>query len=72
MSAEIFLQARHRSQMSCLPFRTWTDPEKIVPAPQLSVRPPGMMFFMGDTRMKVPHCCADCGEVMAVHEHSSW
>jgi hypothetical protein len=22
--------------------------------------------------MKVTHCCADCGEVMAVHEHSSW
>jgi hypothetical protein len=22
--------------------------------------------------MEVKHCCADCGEVMAVHEHSSW
>jgi hypothetical protein len=31
-----------------------------------------MMFFMGDTRMKVTHCCADCGQVMAAHEHSSW
>src|SRR5580658_994831 len=30
------------------------------------------MFFMRDTRMKMTHCCADCGEVMAVHEHSSW
>jgi hypothetical protein len=22
--------------------------------------------------MQIKHCCADCGEVMAVHEHSSW
>jgi hypothetical protein len=22
--------------------------------------------------MEVKHCCADCGEVIAVHEHSSW
>jgi hypothetical protein len=22
--------------------------------------------------MQIKHCCADCGEVMAVHEHSSY
>ena len=22
--------------------------------------------------MEVKHCCAGCGEIMAVHEHSSW
>jgi hypothetical protein len=22
--------------------------------------------------MEVKHCCADCGEVIVVHEHSSW
>jgi hypothetical protein len=22
--------------------------------------------------MEVKHCCADCGEVMAVHIHNSW
>ena len=30
------------------------------------------MFFMRDTRMKMMHCCGDCGEIMAVPEHSSW
>ncbi|MBV8453847.1 MAG: hypothetical protein JOZ29_16475 [Deltaproteobacteria bacterium] len=23
-------------------------------------------------RMQIKHCCTNCGEVMAVHEHSSW
>ena len=22
--------------------------------------------------MQIKHCCADCGEVMAVHEHASY
>jgi hypothetical protein len=22
--------------------------------------------------MQIKHCCADCGEVLAVHEHLSW
>jgi hypothetical protein len=22
--------------------------------------------------MEVKHCCGDCGEVIAVHEHNSW
>jgi hypothetical protein len=29
-------------------------------------------MFLWCSRMKVTHCCADCKEVMAVHEHSSW
>jgi len=23
-------------------------------------------------KMEIKHCCADCGEVIAVHQHSSW
>jgi hypothetical protein len=32
-----------------------------------------MVFFEGGKgAMEVKHCCVDCGQVMAVHEHSSY
>jgi hypothetical protein len=30
------------------------------------------MFFVEAIPMEIKHCCADCGEVIAVHEHNSW
>ncbi len=31
------------------------------------------MFFDGRRmHLEIKHCCADCGEVIVVHEHSSW
>jgi hypothetical protein len=47
MSAEIFLQARHRSQMSCLPFRTWTDPGKNCPGTPIECEAAGNDVFYG-------------------------
>jgi hypothetical protein len=31
-----------------------------------------MMFFKGGNPVEVKHCCVDCGQVIAVHEHSSY
>jgi len=31
-----------------------------------------MMLFAGGKAMQIKHVCQSCGEVMAVHEHSSW
>jgi len=30
------------------------------------------MFFKGGNPGEVKHCCVDCGQVIVVHEHSSY
>ncbi len=32
----------------------------------------GTMFFKGGNPVEVKHCCVDCGQVIVMHEHSSY
>src|ERR1700752_1546123 len=45
---------------------------EIYPGTRVHGEGAGNDFFWRRVQVEIEHCCASCGEVLAMHEHSSW